>query len=131
MLQSSFEVDRGHNGSQAPPPRADLKVRHDTALVRPFCCRFCRDCSRPLAQPSVSLDLNAFLQGTAGAAGAPKGAYNPQWLLLLMAILRILIGCSSIRDLKHCAIRHHRRQFCVVDFELRQWYSNAIDHPRQ
>ena len=36
-----------------------------------------------------------------------RGVRYPQWLLLLMAILGILSGCRSARDLERFAKRHH------------------------
>ena len=42
----------------------------------------------------------------------------PQWLLLLMAILGILSGCRSARDLERFAKRHHQAFAAALDLEL-------------
>ena len=42
----------------------------------------------------------------------------PQWLLLLMAILGILSGCRSARDLERFAKRHHHAFAAALDLEL-------------
>jgi len=67
--------------------------------VRPCWCRFRQDCSRPLADPAATADLNAFLQALPEGRKR-RGVRYPQWLLLLMAILGILSGCRSARDLE-------------------------------
>jgi len=36
-----------------------------------------------------------------------RGVRFPAWYLLLVAVLGILSGCQSLRDLEHFAIRHH------------------------
>jgi len=70
--------------------------------VRPCWCRFCRDCSRLLANPAATADLIAFLQALPEGRKR-RGVRYPQWLLLLMAILGILSGCRSARDLERFA----------------------------
>ena len=47
-----------------------------------------------------------------------RGVRYPQWLLLLMAILGILSGCRSARDLERFAKRHHRAFAAALDLEL-------------
>jgi len=42
----------------------------------------------------------------------------PQWLLLLLAILGILSGCRSARDLEGFAKRHHQAFGSAFDLEL-------------
>jgi len=36
-----------------------------------------------------------------------RGVRFPQWFLLLVAVLGILSGCQSLRDLERFALRHH------------------------
>ena len=36
-----------------------------------------------------------------------RGVRFPAWYLLLVAVLGILSGCQSLRDLERFAIRHH------------------------
>lgn len=87
-------------------------------LVRPCWCRFCRDCSRPLADPAATADLIAFLQALPDGRKR-RGVRYPQWLLLLLAILdSILSGCRSARDLERFAKRHHQAFGAAFDLEL-------------
>jgi hypothetical protein len=60
-----------------------------------------------LAQSSASADLIAFLHALPEGRKR-RGVRYPQWLLLLMAILGILSGCRSARDLERFAKRHHQ-----------------------
>ncbi len=86
-------------------------------LVRPSWCRFCRECSRPLADPAATADLIAFLQALPEGRKS-RGVRYPQWLLLLMAILGILSGCRSARDLERFAKRHHQAFGAALGLEL-------------
>jgi hypothetical protein len=70
-----------------------------------------------LAQSSASPDLIAFLQ-TLPERRKRRGVRYPQWLLLLMAILGILSGCRSARDLERFAKRHHQVFGAALDLEL-------------
>ena len=79
--------------------------------------QFCRDCSRPLADPAASADLIAFLQALPEGRKR-RGVRYPQWLLLLMAIFGILSGCRSARDLERFAKRHHQAFGAALDLEL-------------
>jgi hypothetical protein len=56
---------------------------------------------------SSSPDLIAFLQALPEGRRR-RGVRYPQWLLLLMAILDILSGCRSARDLERFAKHHHQ-----------------------
>ena len=85
--------------------------------MRPCWCRFCRDCSRLLANPAATADLIAFLQALPEGRKR-RGVRYPQWLLLLMAILGILSGCRSARDLERFAKRHHQVFSAALDLEL-------------
>jgi hypothetical protein len=60
-----------------------------------------------LVQPVANADLVAFLQALPEGRKR-RGVRYPQWLLLLMAILGILSGCRSARDLERFAKRHHQ-----------------------
>jgi len=85
--------------------------------VRPCWCRFCRDCSRPLADPAATADLIVFLQALPEGRKR-RGVRYPQCLLLLIAILGILSGCRSARDLERFAKRHHKAFAAALDLEL-------------
>lgn len=85
--------------------------------MRPCWCRFCRVCSRPLADPAATADLIAFLQALPEGRKR-RGVRYPEWLLLLMAILGILSGCRSARDLERFAKRHHQAFGAALDLEL-------------
>ena len=62
-------------------------------------------------------DLIAFLQALPEGRKR-RGVRYPQWLLLLMAILGILSGCGSARDLERFAKRHHHAFGAALDLEL-------------
>ena len=47
-----------------------------------------------------------------------RGVRYPQWLLLLIAILGILSGCRSARDLERFAKRHRQASGAALDLEL-------------
>jgi hypothetical protein len=70
-----------------------------------------------LADPAAAADLIAFLQALPEGR-KHRGIRYPQWLLLLMAILGILSGCRSARDLERFAKRHHRAFAVALDLEL-------------
>jgi hypothetical protein len=93
-----------------------LKVSHKAAgagMLVPVC----RDCSRTLAQPVAIADLIAFLQSLPEGRKR-RGVRYPQWLLLLMAILGILSGCRSARDLERFARRHHQAFASALDVDM-------------
>ena len=69
-----------------------------------------------MVQPSASADLIAFLQALPEGRKR-RGVRYPQWLLLLMAILGILSGCRSARDLERFAKRHHHAFGAALDLE--------------
>jgi hypothetical protein len=66
---------------------------------------------------SPSPDLIGFLQALPEGRQR-RGVRYPQWLLLLMAILGILSGCRSARDLERFAKRHHQAFGAALDLEL-------------
>ena len=49
-----------------------------------------------------------------------RGVRFPQWFLLLVAVLGILSGCQSLRDLERLAIRHHAALIQALGLELRR-----------
>jgi hypothetical protein len=49
-----------------------------------------------------------------------RGVRFPAWYLLLVAVLGILSGCQSLRDLERFAIRHHSVLTEVLGVELRR-----------
>ncbi len=70
-----------------------------------------------MAQPVANADLIAFLQAL--PEGRKRlGVRYSQWLLLLMAILGILSGCCSARDLARFAKRHHQAFAALLDVEM-------------
>ena len=70
-----------------------------------------------MAQSSASADLIAFLQALPEGRKR-RGVRYLQWLLLLMAILGILSGYRSARDLERFAKRHHQAFGAALDLEL-------------
>jgi hypothetical protein len=62
-----------------------------------------------LPEPSpvnASADLISFLQAIPDRR-MRRGVRFPQWFLLLVAVLGILSGCQSLRDLERFALCHH------------------------
>jgi len=49
-----------------------------------------------------------------------RGVRFPAWYLLLVAVLGILSGCQSLRDLERFAIRHHAALTEALGVELRR-----------
>ncbi len=86
-------------------------------MARPCSFRFCRDCFPTFAQCFVSADLVAFLQ-TLQENRKRGGVRYLQLLLLLMAILDILSGCRSARDLERFAKRHQEAFSVELDVEM-------------
>ena len=75
-------------------------------------CRGCcprLECSSLLFKPASPSDLIGFLQSLPEGRKR-RGVRYPQWLVLLMAILEILSGCRSAKDLERFA-RRHREAF--------------------
>ncbi len=70
-------------------------------------------------------DLISFLKAI------PDGRYRrgvryPQWFLLLVAVLGILSGCRSSRDLEAFARRHREALNESLGFDFKRWPSDAI-----
>ena len=49
-----------------------------------------------------------------------RGIRIPAWYLLLVAVLGILSGRHSLRDLERFAIRHHTALTSTLEIELRR-----------
>jgi hypothetical protein len=49
-----------------------------------------------------------------------RGVRIPSWYLLLVAVLGILSGCQSLRDLEHLAIRRNSVLSGALGIELRR-----------
>lgn len=69
-------------------------------------------------------DLISFLKAI------PDGRYRrgvryPQWFLLLVAVLGILSGCRSSRDLEAFAKRHREELNQVLGLDFKRWPSDA------
>ena len=58
------------------------------------------------ASAATDLDLISYLRSIPDAR-MRRGVRIPAWYLLLVAVLGILSGCQSLRDLERFAIRHH------------------------
>ena len=73
---------------------------------------------------AVPDDLISFLKAI------PEGRYRrgvryPQWFLLLLAVLGILSGCRSSRDLEAFAKRHRETLNQALDLDFKRWPSDA------
>lgn len=69
-------------------------------------------------------DLISFLKAI------PDGRYRrgvryPQWFLLLVAVLGILSGCRSSRDLEAFARRHRQALHQALSLDFKRWPSDA------
>jgi len=58
------------------------------------------------ASAVTDLDLISYLRSIPDAR-MRRGVRFPAWYLLLLAVLGILSGCQSLRDLERFARRHH------------------------
>ena len=72
-----------------------------------------------IALPAIDLDLISFLRAIPDAR-MRRGIPIPAWYLLLVAVLGILSGCQSLRDLERFAIRHHSVLGEALGIELRR-----------
>lgn len=54
-----------------------------------------------------------------------RGVRYPQWFLLLLAVLGILSGCRSSRDLERFARQHREALNQALGLEYRRWPSDA------
>jgi len=76
------------------------------------------------ADQADSYDLISFLKAI------PDGRYRrgvryPQWFLLLVAVLGILSGCRSSRDLEAFAKRHREALNQALGLDFKRWPSDA------
>ena len=72
-----------------------------------------------IALPATDLNLISFLKAIPDAR-MRRGIRIPAWYLLLVAVLGILSGCQSLRDLERFAIRHHSALGEALGIELRR-----------
>jgi hypothetical protein len=71
------------------------------------------------ASAATDLDLISDLRSIPDAR-MRRGLRFPAWYLLLVAVLGILSGCQSLRDLERFAIRHHSALTEALGLELRR-----------
>jgi hypothetical protein len=71
------------------------------------------------ASAATDLDLISYLRSIPDAR-MRRGVRFPAWYLLLVAVLGILSGCQSLRDLERFAIRHHAVLTEALGIELRR-----------
>jgi len=71
------------------------------------------------ASAANDLDLISYLRSIPDAR-MRRGVRFPAWYLLLVAVLGILSGCQSLRDLERFAIRHHSVLTEALGLELRR-----------
>jgi len=71
------------------------------------------------ASAATDLDLISFLKAIPDAR-MRRGVRIPAWYLLLVAVLGILSGCESLRDLERFARRHHSVLGKQLGLELRR-----------
>jgi hypothetical protein len=80
-------------------------------------------CSPAVDQP-IADDLISFLKAI--PAGRYRGGVRyPQWFLLLVAVLGILSGCRSSRDLEALARRQREALNQALGLDFKRWPSNA------
>ena len=68
---------------------------------------------------ATDLDLISYLKAIPDAR-MRRGVRIPAWYLLLVAVLGILSGCQSLRDLERFAIRNHSVLSEALGIELRR-----------
>ena len=68
---------------------------------------------------ATDLDLITYLRSIPDAR-MRRGVRFPAWYLLLVAVLGIMSGCQSLRDLERFAIRHHTVLTEALGVELRR-----------
>ena len=71
------------------------------------------------ASAATDLDPISYLRSIPDAR-MRRGVRFPAWYLLLVAVLGILSGCQSLRDLERFAIRHHSAHTEALGLELRR-----------
>ena len=80
-----------------------------------------RDAAKDQSTPS---DLISFFKAIPDARFR-RGVRYPQWFLLLVAVLGILSGCRSSRDLERFARRHREAFNQALGLEYKRWPSDA------
>ena len=73
---------------------------------------------------SAPSDLISFLKAIPDGR-LRRGVRYPQWFLLLVAVLGILSGCRSSRDLERFARRHREDLNQALGLEYKRWPSDA------
>ena len=73
---------------------------------------------------SAPSDLISFLKAIPDGRFR-RGVRYPQWVLLLVAVLGILSGCRSSRDLERFARRHREALNQALGLEYKRWPSDA------
>ncbi len=73
---------------------------------------------------ATDLDLISFLKAIPDAR-MRRGVRIPAWYLLLVAVLGILSGCESLRDLERFARHHHLVLGKQLEIELRRPHSDS------
>ena len=74
-------------------------------------------------QPAAA-DLISFLKAIPDGRSR-RGVRYPQWFLLLVAVLGILSGCRSSRDLEAFAKRHREALNQALGLDFKRWPSDA------
>ena len=82
-----------------------------------------QNCSGAVDQLAPA-DLISFLKAIADGRFR-RGVRYPQWFLLLVAVLGILSGCRSSRDLEAFAKRHHKALNPALGLDFKRWPSDA------
>jgi hypothetical protein len=73
---------------------------------------------------TTDLDLISYLKAIPEVS-MRWGVRIPAWYLLLVAVLGIMSGCLSLRDLERFSIRHHSVLSESLDIELRRPASDS------
>ena len=73
---------------------------------------------------STPADLISFLKAIPDSRYR-RGVRYPQWFLLLVAVLGILSGCRSSRDLEAFAKRHRELLNRTLGQDFKRWPSDA------
>ena len=76
------------------------------------------------ANQADSNDLISFLKAIPDGRFR-RGVRYPQWFLLLVAVLGILSGCRSSRDLEAFAKRHREALNQALGLDFKRWPSDA------
>ena len=77
------------------------------------------------ASAATDLDLISYLRSIPDAR-LRRGVRIPAWYLLLVAVLGVLSGCQSLRDLERFAIHHHTVLTESLGIELRRRPSDSL-----